>query len=76
MKILTNDEEELFADDFSDHVSIISDDCDTQNGKLGRTILEIDTNINSRLPISDVAIFDDNDENRKFGVEVGPICFE
>ena len=71
MKILMNDEEELH--NFSEDVHMISDDCDRNDGVWRKAVFELDT---TQLPIADIAVKDVHDEDQKFGINVGPICFE
>ena len=46
-----------------------------KDGKWHKTVLEVTSDIMSRLPISDVAVFDVADPGEEFGVELGPVCF-
>ena len=46
-----------------------------KDGKWHKTVFEVATKELTRLPISDVAVFDIADDDEEFGVELGPVCF-
>ena len=47
----------------------------TKDGKWHKTVFEVETSATTRLPISDIAVYDVADADEEFGVELGPVCF-
>lgn len=54
---------------------VISDGCNVKDGKWHKTVFEVETTATSKLPVSDIAVFDVADDNEEFGIELGPVCF-
>jgi len=75
LQVLLNDEHTLGTN----LLSKIEDGCfkqtqmkDNSEKEFHRRVFEVDTTKTQRLPIADVAVSGDE----KFGIEVGPICFQ
>lgn len=46
-----------------------------KDGKWHKTVFEVETTATTRLPITDVAVYDVADAGEEFKVELGPVCF-
>jgi len=77
VKLSTFDGSEMYADHelrkYTYRISL--DGCQTKNNQWGKTTFEVDTSQTELLPITDVAVQDVGEENQKFGLEIGPVCF-
>uniref|UniRef100_A0A0L8HVP8 Fibrillar collagen NC1 domain-containing protein n=2 Tax=Octopus bimaculoides TaxID=37653 RepID=A0A0L8HVP8_OCTBM len=51
------------------------DNCQQKNNQWGKTVFEIDTRQTKMLPVKDIALQDVGEENQKFGLEIGEVCF-
>jgi len=78
LRVLSNDEHTLGTN----LLRKIEDECykstrltDDSDREFHRRVFEVDTTKMTRLPIADVAISDVGSDE-KFGLEVGPICFQ
>jgi len=77
IKVLTDDEIELHG--HSKHsgvfLKVISDECQEKNGMAKMSVFNIETTGMEHLPVLDVAAYDIGDEDEKFGLHLGPVCF-
>jgi len=76
LKLMSSDNVEMHKDShIKNRPKVLQDGCHVKDGKWHKTVLEVTSDIMSRLPISDVAVFDVADPGEEFGVELGPVCF-
>lgn len=55
--------------------TVLQDDCKYAKSSEAQTVIEINTNIASHLPIVDIAPGDVGSSSKAFGVEIGEVCF-
>lgn len=46
-----------------------------KDGTWRKTVIDVRTSNTARLPIRDIAVFDVGDDEAKFGIDIGTVCF-
>ena len=55
---------------------VVKDECASNSNTWQETVLKLSSHKFIRLPVTDVApVYPSDKENSKFGVELGPVCF-
>ena len=76
IKLLTNDEMELTTTSGKrNRLNVKKDKCSMKDNTWNQADFEFITKRIAKLPIVDIAVYDVNDKNEEFGLDVGPVCF-
>ena len=76
IKLMTSDETELTTtSDRRNQLDVKRDKCFLKDNTWNQADFEFITKRTAKLPIVDIAVYDVNDKNEEFGLDVGPVCF-
>lgn len=76
IKLMTSDDMELTTTSGRrNRLDVKEDKCTKKDNTWNQADFEFTTKWTAKLPIADIAVFDVNDKNEEFGLDVGPVCF-
>lgn len=76
VKFMSEDNVEMYnSAHFKNQPKVLFDGCNVKDGKWHKTVFEVESKATSRLPVTDIAVFDVAEQGEEFGIELGPVCF-